>query len=51
MTDHRLGVTVWGIADFMSGANSLDNLMEQLSAHDMQQNLNYLLTSLDNDID
>ena len=43
VTEHRLGVTVWGIADFMSGAESLDHLVEQLSAHDMQQNLTYLL--------
>ena len=43
MTEHRLGVTVWGVADFMCGAESLDSLLEQLSAHDLQQNLTRLL--------
>lgn len=43
MTEHRLAVTVWGVANFMSGTESLDNLLEQLSAHDLQENLTDLL--------
>ena len=43
MTEHRLGVTVWGVAGFMSGTDSLDNLLEQLSAHDLQENLTRLM--------
>ena len=39
MTEHRLGVTVWGVLDFMSGTDSLDDLIEQLNTHDLQQNL------------
>ena len=42
VTEHRLGVTVWGVADFMSGIESLDNLIDQLTAHDIQLNLNAL---------
>ena len=42
VTEHRLSVTVWGVADFMSGMESLDNLIEQLTAHDIQQNLTAL---------
>ena len=42
VTEHRLGVTVWGVADFMSGVESLDNLIDQLTAHDIQLNLNAL---------
>ena len=43
MTEHRLGVTVWGVGEFMSGTDSLDNLLEQLSAHNLQENLTRLL--------
>ncbi|CAI8050401.1 Peptide chain release factor 1 [Geodia barretti] len=43
VTEHRLGVTVWGVAGFMSGTDSLDNLLEQLSAHDLQENLTRLM--------
>lgn len=39
VTEHRLGVTVWGVLDFMSGTDSLDDLIEQLNTHDLQQNL------------
>ena len=42
VTEHRLSVTVWGVADFMSGVESLDNLIDQLTAHDIQLNLNAL---------
>jgi peptide chain release factor 1 len=43
VTEHRLGVTVWGVGEFMSGTDSLDNLLEQLSAHNLQENLTRLL--------
>ena len=43
MTEHRLGETVWGVAEFMSGAESLDGLLEQLRVHKTQQNLASLL--------
>jgi peptide chain release factor 1 len=43
VTEHRLGVTVWGVGEFMSGIDSLDNLLEQLSAHDLQENLTRLM--------
>ena len=39
MTEHRLSVTVWGVAEFMSGVESLDNLLEQLYTHDLHQRL------------
>ena len=43
VTEHRLGVTVWGVADFMGGVESLDNLVEQLIAHHFHQDLDNLL--------
>ena len=43
VTEHRLSVTVWGVTEFMSGAESLDNLLEQLSAHNLQENLTKLM--------
>ena len=39
VTEHRLGVTVWGISDFMNGTDSLNDLIEQLNTHYLQQNL------------
>lgn len=46
VTEHRGGITVWGVAEFMSGGESLDNLLETLRAYDIQQNLAGLLEQI-----
>lgn len=46
MTEHRGGITVWGVAGFMSGEEALDNLLETLKVHSTQQSLASLLEQI-----
>ena len=43
MTEHRIGTTTWGVQEFMSGGELLDDLLEQLRMNDTQQHLANLL--------
>ena len=46
MTEHRGGITVWGVVELMSGGETLDNVLETLKAHNTQQNLTTLLEQI-----
>ena len=46
VTEHRGGITVWGVAEFMSGEEALDNLLETLKVHSTQQSLASLLAQI-----
>lgn len=47
MTEHRIGATLWGVEEFLSGGELLDGLLEQLKINDMQQHLANLLNEPD----
>lgn len=34
VTDHRIGLTVHGVDDFLSGGSTLSELIEKLQGHD-----------------
>ena len=46
VTEHRGGITVWGVVELMSGGETLDNVLETLKAHNTQQNLATLLEQI-----
>ena len=43
VTDHRLGITVHGIEDFMTGSDSLDNMIENLIKMEEENHLEELV--------
>ena len=45
MTDHRLGVSIHGIEEFMEGREHLQSIMEQLQAAEEARAISTLLAS------
>lgn len=43
VTDHRIGLSVHGVEEFMTGEEGLENLMEQLQAEEEARALRTLL--------
>ena len=47
ITDHRIGLTTYGVESFLSGGEALDDVIQKLVAFERQEKLLELFNSVD----